>query len=295
MLEPPARASFFAVRKTCCRVLCPSRRKCPGHGNDEQWYGRLKTVFCDVGKQRLQLISRMGGFDVVRDELGDSTWSGRCSGVYLSPSTAFKNSFLLNLGSKSFLCNRIEGHKIIAATRHLDLHVRSRPSQKRTTPQPQKWVRFRGPKTGPQTAACGESCELIRKRRSLHKQSEIVSKIGSIWRPHSWGRQVFYILARIRRRDLELPSNKLQTWTSPLHGSHAGSTGFDRSLKARATSLRSTRQEPLAPPRPLLPVPVFCFDFGSVFRTSPRIITLSIRCSRLRYMSEESALIPARN
>ena len=98
---------------------------------------------------------------------------GLNSTLQLSPSTAFKKSFLLNLGSKSFLCDRIEGHKIIAATRHLDLRLRSRPPQKRTTPQPQKWARFRGPKTGPQTAACGESCELSRKRRSLHKQSEI--------------------------------------------------------------------------------------------------------------------------
>ena len=71
---------IFAVRKTCCRVLCPSRRKCLGHGNDEQWYGRLKTV-CGIGKQRLQLISCVGGFDMVRDELGKFTWSGRCSGV----------------------------------------------------------------------------------------------------------------------------------------------------------------------------------------------------------------------
>ena len=46
------------MRKTCCRVLCPSRRKCLAHSNDEQWYGRLKTV-CGVGKQRLQLISRV--------------------------------------------------------------------------------------------------------------------------------------------------------------------------------------------------------------------------------------------
>ena len=76
---------------------------------------------------------------------------GLNSSLQLSPSTAFKNSFLLNLGSKSFLCDRIEGHKIIAATRHLELRLRSRPCQKRTTPQPQKWVRFRGPKTGPQT------------------------------------------------------------------------------------------------------------------------------------------------
>ena len=222
---------------------------------------------------------------------------GLNSTLQLSPSTAFKNSFLLNLGSKSFLCDRIEGHKIVAATRHLDLHVRSRPSQKRTTPQPQKWVRFRGPKTGPQTAACGESCELIRKRRSLHKQSEIrLQNWIHLAAPFLGSPSLLHFgknpAPRPPQAAIKQASN--MDFSSP-HGSHAGSTGFDRSLKARATSLRSTRQEPLAPPRPLLPVPVFCFDFGSVFRTPPRIITLSIRCSRLRYMSEESAPIPARN
>ena len=59
------------------------------------------------------------------------------------------------------LCDRTEGHEIIATVRHLELRFCSRPSQKGTAPQPQKWVRFRGPKTGPQTAACKVCCELM--------------------------------------------------------------------------------------------------------------------------------------
>ena len=83
----------------------------------------------------------------------------------------------------------------MATVRRLQLRFCSRPSQKGTAPQPQKWARFRGPKTGPQTAACEVSCELMWKRRSLNNL-RFVSKIGSFWRPHFWGRQVFNILAK---------------------------------------------------------------------------------------------------
>ena len=83
----------------------------------------------------------------------------------------------------------------MATVRRLQLRFCSRPSHKGTAPQPQKWARFRGPKTGPQTAACEVSCELMWKRRSLNNL-RFVSKIGSFWRPHFWGRQVFNILAK---------------------------------------------------------------------------------------------------
>ena len=85
------------------------------------------------------------------------------------------------------LCDRTEGHEIIATVRRLELRFCSRPSQKGTAPQPQKWVRFRGPETGPQTAACE-----VRNKNNLR----FVSKIGSFWRPQFWGRQVFNILAK---------------------------------------------------------------------------------------------------
>ena len=141
-----------------------------------------------------------------------ATASKRAAALQLSPSIAYKNSFLFNLGNKYLVCDRIEGHEIIAAVCRLELRFCSRPSQKKAAPQPQKWVRFRGPKTGPQTPAYEVSWELMLKRRSFNIL-RFVSEIRSFWRPHFWGRQHSTFWQKIRRRDrLKLPSNNLQPW-----------------------------------------------------------------------------------
>ena len=50
----------------------------------------------------------------------------RAAALQLSPSTACKNSFLFNPGSKYLLCDRTEGHDFIATVRRLELRFCSR-------------------------------------------------------------------------------------------------------------------------------------------------------------------------
>ena len=113
--------------KIFCDRSVRSRRRVLNKTTEEVRRGWLIGRSTQVRCRQVQLLT--AGWACSKANSGSKQYPA------LFPSTAFKKSFLLNLGSKSFFCDRIEGHKIIAATRHLELRLRSRPFQKRTTEQ----------------------------------------------------------------------------------------------------------------------------------------------------------------